>query len=145
MSSEDGKKCWRCGFKIPNGSICLACGTVNDLKLQQSAKKTLPDEDLGDDDKQKIFLNAKPARDNEIEELSQPNAMSGSIIGRVEEKMEGKYIGILSTDSQVLTALSKASGESRDRCVDLQSSLVVMPDQNDVMAATVTTPQEKVE
>src|SRR5271167_3166709 len=39
MLSEEGKKCWRCGFKIPNGSICPMCGAVNKLAVNESTKK----------------------------------------------------------------------------------------------------------
>lgn len=29
FSNDDATKCWRCGYEIPTGSLCLICGTVN--------------------------------------------------------------------------------------------------------------------
>ena len=96
MLSEERKKCWRCGFEIPNGSICPMCGAVNKLAVHESIRKDLFDGDSEDDDKPKRFLNA--TNDNEGEAFSQPDTMgSGLVDGTIEEKR----VVILSTETHV--------------------------------------------
>ena len=150
MLSEGGKKCWRCGFKIVNGSICPMCGAVNKLAVHESIPKESLDGDSEDDDKPKRFLNTKHANDNEGEAFSQSDGMNCSTAGHVEGKTEEKRVDISSTEAQSHLPASMTLPESHngalrgDRSVDLQQQLAMGPDHNCRGAAAVTTLQEKV-
>lgn len=142
MSSEEDKKCWRCGYKILSGSICAMCGSVN-----ESSQKELLDGDP--DDERKRFPNPKHVIDYEGEAFSESDTTSGPITGHLEGKMENKRVGVLLTKAQShLTAsvtVSEAhNGASRgDKSVDLHQPLAMGPDHNK-RAAAVTNRQEKI-
>jgi hypothetical protein len=69
LNDNEAKKCWRCGFQIPSGSICPICGAVNKVGVNPSSIRaaepekasqnggTLPD---GDDAKINDSASTQP-------------------------------------------------------------------------------------
>lgn len=140
--SEELKKCWRCGFKIPNGSICPMCCAVNKLVAHESIRKELLDGGSEEDNKRKRFLNAIQANDNKGEAFSLPDTMGS---GKVEGAIEEKRVLILSTETHVDLPVSVTLPEAQnealkgDMPVDQQPPLLTGPGCTSKRVAAITT------